>query len=257
MNCPQCNQSVTDTAGFCANCGQRLNGALGSGPGTIAATGANMGHGLAPDLGVRAHPGMSGQQAGPQFLERVKNILSNPVAEWSVIDAERSTVGQLYSGYVVPMAAFVAVMSLIRLCVTGVSVPSGDTIRLPLVSGLVSAIVAFVLGLIGLVLVGYIIDVLAPTFTGQRNHRQAMKTAAYAFTPSWLGTALTFLPLGPVLQLAAAMYGIYLLHLGLPVLMRVKPDKATGYTATVVICTFGIGILFAFLTAALVGAIRN
>jgi hypothetical protein len=191
------------------------------------------------------------------MLSRIKNILTAPRSEWRVIDAESSTVGQLYTAFIVPMAAFAAVMSLLRLSIVGVTVPSGGIIRIPFANGVLSAVVAFLFSLIGLYLVGLVIDVLAPTFAGRKDRRQALKTGAYAFTPAWLGTALTFLPLGPVLSLAASFYGIFLLYLGLPQLMRVQSDQAAGYTASVVICTFAIGILFAVGAATLASAMQS
>jgi hypothetical protein len=181
----------------------------------------------------------------------VKNIILAPRSEWRAIEAEPTSIGQLYAGYVVPMAAFAAVMSFIRMSIVGVPLPLGGLIRTPPASGLVSSVVTFLLGLIGLFLVGLVINMLAPTSYGRRNQRQALKTAAYALTPAWLGTALTFLPLGSVLQLIAGSYGIYVLYLGLPVMMRTPPDKAGGYTAAVVVCTVLIAILFAAVGAML------
>jgi hypothetical protein len=181
----------------------------------------------------------------PGLVERIKSLLWMPKTEWPVIASESTSIGQLYSGYVMPMAGFAAVMSFIRMSIVGVNLPFGGTIRTPLAAGLSSAVLAFVLGLIGLYLVGLIINMLAPGFGGQRNQRQALKTAAYAFTPAWLGTALTFLPLGPLLQLVAGTYGIYVLYLGLPVMMRAKRKRASGYTVYVVVCTLLVGILFA------------
>jgi hypothetical protein len=119
------------------------------------------------------------------------------------------------------------------------------------VSGLFSSVLTFVMGLIGLYLVGLIINMLAPSFGGQRDQRQALKTAAYALTPAWLGTALTFLPLGSLLQLCAGIYGIYVLYLGLPVMMRSKQTGSAGYTASVVVCTILVGILFGIVAASL------
>jgi len=188
----------------------------------------------------------------PGLLERIKNIILTPRTEWPVIQTEPTSVAQLYSGYVMPMAAFAAIMSFIRMSVVGVNLPmGGGTIRTPMASGLVSSVVTFVLGLIGLYLVGLIINMLAPTFGGSRDQRQALKTAAYALTPAWIGTALTFLPLGPVLQLIAGIYGIYVLSLGLPLMMRSRQEKTAGYTAAVVACTLLVGVLFAVLAIAL------
>jgi hypothetical protein len=196
-------------------------------------------------------PASSGAQALSSFVERVKNIVLAPKTEWPAIEGEPTSIGQLYVGYVVPLAAFAAVMSFIRMSIVGVTLPVGGTIRTPPASGLVASIVTFILGLIGLFLVGLVINMLAPTSYGRRNQRQALKSAAYALTPAWLGTALTFLPLGSVLQLLAGAYGIYVLYLGLPVMMRTPPEQAGGYTATVVVCTVLIGILFAAVGAML------
>lgn len=206
-------------------------------------------------MNANPYPG-AGTPALPTLVERIKNIVLTPKTEWRVIEPEPTSVAQLYTGYVMPMAAFAAVMSFVRMSVIGVSLPFGGTIRTPLASGLVSSVVTFILGLIGLYLVGFIINMLAPTFSGARNQTQALKTAAYALTPAWLGTALTFLPLGTLLQLLAGIYGIYVLYLGLPVMMRTPEDKAGGYTATVVACTILVGILFAAVGVMLGGTAR-
>jgi hypothetical protein len=206
-------------------------------------------------MNANPYPG-AGTPALPTLVERIKNIVLTPKTEWRVIEPEPTSVAQLYTGYVMPMAAFAAVMSFVRMSVIGVSLPFGGTIRTPLASGLVSSVVTFILGLIGLYLVGFIINMLAPTFSGARNQTQALKTAAYALTPAWLGTALTFLPLGTLLQLLAGIYGIYVLYLGLPVMMRAPEDKAGGYTATVVACTILVGILFAAVGVMLGGTAR-
>ena len=46
-------------------------------------------------------------------------------------------------------------------------------------------------------------------------------------------------------------YGIYLLYLGLPVLMKCPPDKAIAYTAVVVICAIVGGFVIAWVLALL------
>jgi hypothetical protein len=187
----------------------------------------------------------------PGFLERIRSILFAPKTEWRVIAAEPTSISQLYGGYVVPMAAFAALMSFIRMSLVGVSPAFGGIIRLPISSGVACAVVTFIFGLAGLYLIGLIINLLARTFSGVPDQRQALKAAGYGFTPAWIGTALSFLPLGPLLQFLAGIYGIYLLYVGLPVLMRSRPDKAAGYTAAVAAATLLLGILFTITCAAL------
>jgi hypothetical protein len=123
------------------------------------------------------------------------------------------------------------------------------------VSGLFSSLLTFVMGLVGLYLVGLIINMLACAFGGRQDRRQALKTAAYSLTPAWLGTAFTFLPMGSLLQLLSGLYGIYVLYLGLPVMMGAKQVHAGGYAASVLAGMIGVGILFGSTAAAFLGAV--
>lgn len=175
---------------------------------------------------------------------RIKNIVLAPKSEWRVIQAESTSVSRLYSGYVMPMAAFASVMSFIRLSVVGVEVPSGGTVRAPAASGLATSLLTFLISLAGLYLVGCVINALASAFGGRPVRRQALKTAAYALTPAWLGTALSFLPMGSFLQFLAGLDGVYVLYVGLPIMMQAKEDGAGGYASSVVACAVGVGILF-------------
>ena len=43
----------------------------------------------------------------------------------------------------------------------------------------------------------------------------------------------------------AALYSIYLVYLGLPVLMRSNPDKSIAYTAVVIVAGIVVGIIIA------------
>ncbi len=185
------------------------------------------------------------------LIERIKNIVLSPNSEWPIIAPEPTTVAQLYLGYVMPLSALAAVMSFVHLSLIGVSVPFAGAIRTPMESGLEYAVAAFGFGLVGLFLVGLIVNALAPTFSGERDLRQALKVAAYSLTPAWLSAVLALSPVLPtLLQLIAGLYGIYVLYLGLPVVMRSPREKAFGYAATVVICTILLGILFGILGAA-------
>ena len=244
MNCPQCGQSLSTQSRVCGNCGSATQS---------GASVRDFGLAAASVSGAGTASTYTTSQVLPGLVERIKNIVLTPKAEWVVIQAEPTSVSRLYSGYVMPMAAFASVMSFFRMSVVGVNLPSGGTIRTSFVSGLFSSLLTFVMGLVGLYLVGLVINMLAAAFGGRPDRRQALKTAAYSLTPAWLGTALTFLPMGSLLQLIAGLYGIYVLYLGLPAMMGGRQVNAGGYAASVVACTIGVGILFG-LVAATMGA---
>jgi Yip1-like protein len=178
------------------------------------------------------------------LITRVKNMILTPKTEWPVVEGEPTSIGQLYVSFVAPLALLAAVLAFIHVSLIGIHLPFGGTIRQPMTTGLMSLVMTLVGAFIGLLIVGFVINVLAPTFGGVRDMRQAVKTAAYAFTPAWLGSVFGLLPtLSTLLQLAADCYAVYVLYLGLPVMMRSKPEKAAGYTATVVVCTIVLGIV--------------
>jgi uncharacterized membrane protein YfcA len=240
MICPKCNLASADNARFCGHCGEPF-GASSSNPPAPPSASPNAGP-SASAAGSAAWASATNQLPG--IIERIKNILSTPKTEWPVIAPESTSIAQLYIGYVMPLTGLSALISFVRMSLIGVSMPFGGTFRTPLVNGLTIALVGFGFGLLGLFLVGLIINALASTFAGVRDQRQAMKTAAYAFTPAWVGSVFGLLGgFGTLLQLIAGIYGIYLLYLGLPLLMKSAREKATGYTAAVVICTILIGVL--------------
>lgn len=185
------------------------------------------------------------------IINRARNIITRPGTEWAVIDAEPASAGGLYASYLVPLAVIGPIATFIGLSVIGMSVPFIGTYRTPLIGGLTSAIIGFAGILIGVYLWALIIDALAPTFSGQKNLLAALKVTIFAATPGLLAGICGLLPTLGILQLIAALYGFYLLYLGLPVLMKVPREKALGYTALTVVCGFVIGIVFSALIAAL------
>ena len=247
MNCPKCNKPVAADARFCGVCGQQIAEFLG-------ATAA-MGGGPASASSAWAAAAAS----APGLLSRVKNIVLSPRTEWLLIAPEPTTAPQLYVGYVVPLALLAALMGFLRMSVLGVSSAFGDSFRMPISSGLTYTVMMFVSALFGVLVVALIINALAPTFSGTKDQRQALKVAAYSLTPAMLSSVLSWSPiLATLLQLLAGIYGIYVLYLGLPVLMRSPKEKAFGYTASVVICTILAGIVFAVLsTVAHIGGARQ
>lgn len=182
------------------------------------------------------------------LVDRVKRILLSPRTEWEVIDAEPATLAQLYTGYILPLAAIGPVAQLIGYSVFGISVPFMGTYRVPIGSAITSALVSYVLTLAATYVLALIIDGLAPTFNGQRSQIQALKVAAYSSTANWVAGIFLLIPALMILTILG-LYSLYLLYLGLPVLMKSPRDKAMAYTVVVVVAAV---VLF-MLTGVLAG----
>ncbi|MFZ6742876.1 Yip1 family protein [Undibacterium sp. JH2W] len=179
------------------------------------------------------------------LVQRAKNITLTPKTEWPVIAEENTATIDLFKNYVAPLAAIPAVAMFIGMCIVGFSVPLvGITVRLSILSGITNTIMTFASSLIGVYLTSLIINALAPQFGAEKNSAQSLKVAAYSFTPVFVAAILFIFPDLGMLSLLAGLYGIYLLYLGLPVLMKTPQDKAPVYAAVSVVCVVVIGIVF-------------
>jgi uncharacterized protein YqgC (DUF456 family) len=121
----------------------------------------------------------------------------------------------------------------------------------PIVSGLANMVVGYVLSLVMVFVLALIIDAMAPTFEGTRSQIGALKLSAYASTAAFVGGIFSLLPSLSVIGALAALYGVYLLYTGLPVLMKCPPDKAIAYTAVVVVCAIVGGFIIAWVLSLL------
>lgn len=192
------------------------------------------------------------------LVERAKNIVLTPKSEWETVSNEPTTNAALYKGYIVPLSAIGPIAGFIGMSIVGITLPFVGTYRVPFVSGLSSALVSFVFGLVAIYLLALLINALAPTFGGEKNQMQALKVAAFSYTPAWVASVLLVMPSLGILVVLAGLYSIYVLYLGLPVLMKAPKEKAVPYTAVVVICaivlTFVVGAVASAFTGPGLGA---
>lgn len=182
------------------------------------------------------------------LVDRVKSILLNPKPTWAAIEAEPATPAGLYKDYLVWLAAIPALCGFIGMSLIGVG-GFGITVRVPLLLGLANLVVSYVLSLVGIYVLSLIVNALAPRFGGVANPIQALKLTVYASTAALVGGVFSLLPALSILGLLAALYSIYLIYTGLPVLMKNPPEKSMVYTVVVLIAGVVIGLILGAVTA--------
>lgn len=188
-----------------------------------------------------------------KLTDRVKAILTTPKSEWPLLAAEPASVGSLYTGYIMILAALPAIAAFIKSSLIGYDL-LGMTMRLPIMSGLAHAVASYLVSLLVVYVVALVIDALAPTFGGEKNLVQALKATAYAWTASWVAGVAIIIPwLGWLIALAGVVYAIYLLYLGLPPTMKCPPERAGAYTAVSVILAIVLSWVLGLIIAAVIG----
>lgn len=184
------------------------------------------------------------------LFERVKNILISPKTEWEVIKNEQSTVADLFTKYALILALIPVIAGFIGQSLVGISLGPFGSFKVPIVNGLIYAVLYYILNLAGIYLVAFIVDALAPSFGATKDMLSSLKVVIYSYTAVWVAGIFQILPMIAILGIVG-LYSLYLLYLGLNIVKGSPADKVLGYTVVVVIIT----IVIYFVIAAIVGAI--
>jgi hypothetical protein len=184
------------------------------------------------------------------LFERAKNILVSPKTEWEVIKNEQSTVADLFTKYALILALIPAVAGFIGQSFIGISLGPFGSFKVPIVNGLIYAVLYYVLSLAGIYLVAFIVDALAPSFGATKDMVSSLKVVVYSYTAVWVAGIFQIIPVLAILGILG-LYSLYLLYLGLNIVKGSPSDKVVGYTVVVIIIT----IVIYFIIGAIVGAI--
>ena len=187
------------------------------------------------------------------LVERVRNIIISPKTEWPRIDAEPAAERDLYMRYVLPLTAIPAVAGLIGQLAFPPRV-FGIVVRTSPVSAVVAALVSFAMAILAVFVLARIVDALAPTFNARKGVVPATKLVVFASVPAWVAGVFNIIPaLGALAVLIASLYGLYLLYLGLPVLMKSPAEKTVPYLAVTVVVAIVVMLVLGIVTG-IVGA---
>jgi len=186
------------------------------------------------------------------IIARAQGILLKPKEEWVKIKEETLPVSQLFTSYVLILAAIPAVAQFIGLALVGRRVPFVGLYRYGIGAGFLYAIMLYVFTLVSVYVFGIIINALAPTFSSDKNLDNAMKLAAFSMTPSWVAGVLYIIPFLGILVFLASLYGIYLLYLGFVTpLMNTPKEKAVGYLIVSIIVVMVLMVVVSIILGAI------
>lgn len=179
------------------------------------------------------------------LVERAQNMLLKPAAEWDVIEAEPATIQGLYTGYIMILAAIPAVATLVGAMLMS---------HWGIVPAVVDAVLTYALALVGIYVIAFIINALAPSFGAQQNQIQAMKLVTYSYTATWVaGVFYIVPPLGVLAVLVGGIYALYTMYHGLPKMMKSPADKTMGYFAVSLLVAFVVYLVLAIVVSMIIG----
>ena len=187
------------------------------------------------------------------LIARLRAILFSPRATWPEIASEPTSIGGLYTGWVLWLAAITPLASFIGLGIFGMSVPFIGSFRLGFGTLFGQLITTYLLTLLIVFLMALITAALAPSFGARNDRVQALKAIAYAWTPVWIVGVLHLIPLlgllTGLLTLAAVAYSVWLLWQGLQATLGAPQERALAYTAVVIVIAIVLGVVIGWTSA--------
>jgi hypothetical protein len=175
---------------------------------------------------------------------RAKNMLFSPLVEWRVIAGEQATVGDIFYGYILIIAAIPPVCGVIGFTLSG---------RANFGGALLGGMVQYIFALGAIFFAALIAQYLSSKYGGRDDLVQALKLVTYAHTPNWVGGLFFLVPSWSVFSLVLAIYGLYLLFAGATAVVAVPPERAAGYTLAVIIVLALIYAVISIIMGLVVG----
>jgi len=183
------------------------------------------------------------------LVERAKNILITPKTEWVVIKNEESTTADLFTKYAMILALIPVIATFIGQSLVGISMGPFGSFKIPVINGLIYAVVYYILSLAGVYLIAFIIDALAPSFGSTKNMSASLKVAVYSYTAAWIAGIFGIIPILGILGILG-LYSLYLMYLGLQIVKVTPQDKLIGYLIVVIIIAIVIYFVIGMIVAA-------
>ncbi len=186
------------------------------------------------------------------IVARVQEILTKPKDEWQKIKKEPHSISQLFTSYVLLLAAVPAVAQFLRYSLVGFRVPFEGWYRFDVGMALLRAVLVYGFILVFVYVFGFVINTLASTFSSTKNLNTAMKLAVYSTTPFFVASALYIIPFLDRLVILASLYGVYLLYLGFVTpLVDAPKDKILPYLIVSLVVVVVIAVILWIILGAI------
>lgn len=155
-------------------------------------------------------------------MSRAKDILLAPRSAWEQIKVEQLTTSQILSQYVAVLAIVPAAAFYLRFFF------SRGRVWVHFLSTAVYFVLCLALARLG----ARAIEVMARRFEVQGEGIDFLKLVAFSLTPAFVGGVFLVIPWLSGLTFLLALYSLYLLYVGIPMLVRCPDEQVLTYSVS-------------------------
>lgn len=161
-------------------------------------------------------------------MKNLFNIIYDPNQTWPKIAESEFTIPQLYTRFIIWMAAIPPVAAYIGTVYSGWQVGIGEPVRLTTKSALLLSSMAYLAILVGVYILGRFVHWIAKTYGSEVTLNRALALVAYSGAPLFLVSICSVYPvlwLNTLFTLVGAAMAIRILFVGTPIMMGVNDEK--------------------------------
>ena len=166
-----------------------------------------------------------------KLILRIKNIILKPKDTWQTIKTEEATIKSIISQYLIFLAIVPAVAAAFYF---------RDRFTEFAAVALVGALLFAVLNIVGIYVTAKLVQVLAAKFEATTTDIDVFKLIAYSMTPALLGTVLFLIPLLTGVAFIIALYSLFILYVGFPVLISCPDAKRLPFSLLSMVIMYAI-----------------
>lgn len=233
-SCPNCHTTIENGVKFCHVCGIKI-------PEENSQTSPADDVDLKTFTDVNSDEVLTGIKSGNIF-KRAINIMIKPKTEWDVVAKETPKIPMLIFGYsliftIIPVLSLLIGYGLVGQRIHFFGYSHWET---SFGTGILQSFVFIIAAFTAIIVGAVIINTLAPAFKSEKNLGRAMQLTVYSFTPVFFAGVFFTLPMLSVFAHLAGLYGIFILLMGLPVMMKTPKNVQIGYFFASAGILFGI-----------------
>ncbi len=177
-------------------------------------------------------------------LYRARDILTEK-SIWETLKSEPTTIKDIYLNYVVILAAIPPLAQFLHAVFSGYSI----------VPSLLFYVVTYGVSLLGLFLVSWIAQKLAPTFGGATDHTSTFKWFAYSMTASYAAGIFAIVPyIGWILTLLG-LFSLFQLYVNTTLFTGVSEAKKIPYLLVTLVASVIAYMVLSLVVFAIVGVL--
>ncbi len=189
------------------------------------------------------------------IFKRAINIMFKPRQEWEAVALEKPRIPMLILGYalifsIIPLVALMINNSFFGSIRFGFHFSFAGTIY-----GLFHGLLFMLAAMAAIIVSAVIINALAPAFKTEKNLGRSMQLTAYSFTPMFFAAVFYIIPFMSFAVSLVGLYGIFLVLMGQPIVMKSPKNTQIGYFFTSIGILYGIFFTLFWTSSAILSVI--